>query len=145
MSDESVAEKRGRKNVSELAHSYIDDSAAPRRNCSLSAHRLSDGASEFLTTRMAKESSLVMVYSTNRGQLVGSKLVAPLATVALGSPINRDGLAKCIIWHFCPPLLRRSRHLMCFSIFMQHVEFIMPLSVALVSFRFVWFQPVSLW
>ena len=97
MSDESVAEKRGRKNASELARSYIDDSAAPWRNCSLSAHRLSDGAGEFLTTRMAKESSLVMVYSTNRGQLVGSKLVAPLATVAFRSPINRDGLAKCIV------------------------------------------------
>jgi hypothetical protein len=59
--------------------------------------RPGDDASEFLTTALAKESTLVMVYSTNCGELVCSKLVAPFAKVAFRSSINRDGLAKCIV------------------------------------------------
>jgi len=34
-----------------------------------------------------------------------------------------------------PSFLRREQSLLCFSFFMQHLELIMPLSVALVSIR----------
>ena len=100
-----------------------------------SSHRPGDGMGECFTTLVAKESTLVMMCSTNRGEMVSSRLVAPFATVALGSPLNRDGLTKCIVRHMFPSFLRRSQYLMCFSIFMQYVEFIMLLSVALVLIR----------
>ena len=54
---------------------------------------------ECLTTLMAKESTLVMMCATNRGEFVNSKIVAPFATMAFGSPINGDGLTKCIVRH----------------------------------------------
>ncbi|HEX6551791.1 MAG TPA: hypothetical protein VF026_03450 [Ktedonobacteraceae bacterium] len=49
---------------------------------------LTDNVSEFLTTLLTKKSSLVMMDSTNGSELLDSKLVAPIATVTLGSPIN---------------------------------------------------------
>jgi hypothetical protein len=97
--------------------------------------RPGDGAGKFFTTPQAKVSSLVMYRPTNRGELVCSKLVAPFAKVAFRSPINRDGLTKCIVRHIFPSLLCRSQYLMCLNIFMQYVEFIMLLPVVLVSIR----------
>ena len=49
---------------------------------------LTDSVSEFLTTLLTKKSSLVMMDSTNGSELLDSKLVAPIAAVALGSLIN---------------------------------------------------------
>ena len=72
---------------------------------------LTDSVSEFLTTLLTKKSSLVMMDSTDGSELLDSKLVAPIATVALGSPIDGDGLTKCIVRYRFPSFLRRfSQH-----------------------------------
>jgi hypothetical protein len=70
-----------------------------------SIHRLGDGVSKSLSTLLTKKSSLVMMDSTNGSELLDSKLVAPIATVALGSPINCERLMKCILRHVNSPLL----------------------------------------
>jgi hypothetical protein len=70
-------------------------------------HRPGNSVCEFLTAPLAKESTLVMMPSTNCDEVVDSKLVAPIAKVAFRSPINRDGLAKCIVRHMLPSLLHR--------------------------------------
>jgi hypothetical protein len=98
----------------------------------VSIRRIGDSVDEILTALMAEVSGLIVMDSTNRRELVYSKLVAPIAKMAFRSPINRDGPAKCIVRHMFPSLLRRERSLMCFSFFIQHNEFIMLLSVALV-------------
>jgi len=67
-----------------------------------STYRCSDSVGKIFTTPLAKVSSLVMMDSTNRGELVYSKLVAHIAKMTFRSPINRDGLAKCIVQHMVP-------------------------------------------
>ena len=69
-------------------------------------------ACEFSATPVAKESSLVMAGSTNRGEMMCSKLVAPFAKAASRNAVNRDWLTECIVQHRFPSLLRRSQYLM---------------------------------
>ena len=73
------------------------------------AQRIGNSAGEFLTTRMAKEASFVVVYPANSGELVDSGLPAPFAKTTFRSTIDRDRQAKCIVQRENPPLQYRSR------------------------------------
>jgi hypothetical protein len=59
-----------------------------------SPHGLANSESKFLATSLAKEASLVMMYTANRGEPVGGTRAAPFAKVTFRRPFNRDGLIK---------------------------------------------------
>jgi hypothetical protein len=75
------------------------------------AQRIGNSTGEFLTTRLAKEATIGVVYPANGGELVDSGLAAPCAKTTFRSVIDRDRQAKCMVQHENPPLLHRSRHL----------------------------------
>jgi len=89
------------------ARRLTESSGNPSTAFSVKLLGLTDSVSEFLTTLLTKKSSLVMMDSTNRGELMYSRLVTPFAKAAFRNAVNRDGLAKCLIQFVFPPLLRR--------------------------------------
>jgi hypothetical protein len=74
------------------------------------AQRIGNSAGEFLTTRLAKEASFVVVYPAIGSEPVDSGLSAPFAKMTFGSTIDRDRQAKCMVQHENPPLLYQWRH-----------------------------------
>ena len=73
------------------------------------AQRIGNNAGEFLTTRLAKATSIVVVSPAKSGELVNSGLPAPFAQMTCRSAIDRDRQAKCRVPPENPPLLHRSR------------------------------------
>lgn len=65
--------------------------------------RFGNGASKLLGARLAKHALFVVVHPSECGELVPCRLPSPLASVACGSLINHDGLAKIRAEHGYPP------------------------------------------
>jgi hypothetical protein len=97
------------------------------------AQRIGNSAGEFLTTRLAKEASFVVVYSAISSELVDSGLPAPFAKTTFRGAIERDRQAKCMVQHENPPLLDRSRHFHVLKQPLSKRSHAIPLSVVLVS------------